>query len=437
MRRLLATLLLCALLPAREAARVAGAAQRAHARPVPAHDAHRDAHRDAHTLSAAPPAVNCVASATPLPGGPQVEVRVTPSHGDTKNGRTFLLSLPARTPATGYPLVVPLHGGVQSAGGFLYDYKIDTKSLAAGFAVATPQSLISRVCNCSYWSHTMTRRDMGAPLEYIAMAGQSANEQEEVGFFWAMYSCVKHTLRIPLSGDVYSAGYSQGSKVVTLFGCAVPPPALASTGFRVRGIMSMGAIEADPGEYPACARGTPPPLLIVQAQEDLSTPLCRDTPVYGKGEIHLLTWAQRYNRCASGKGSLPVAARALCGAPYTAVSGAFHAKRIYLFQGCAAPLAMLLTSDSLSLTGHAWPRPLPELGGRDGTDIMVEFFTAVARGAHDADTAFGEALQLKALHACEAAWPCDPKELREMDTQHVPMFIKNWSNKTSWSNTVG
>jgi len=376
--------------------------------------------------------VACSADAPLVPGGKRALVTVMPA-SSVEGARSFLLSLPPRSSALpgGLPLLMPLHGGNQDAHQFLDENDFETRSLAAGFIVASPQSLRSRVGNVSWWTSTMTRADTGLLLEKVAMSPeQEAAAHGEIAFLFAVCDCLQRTLALHIDG-VYVAGYSQGSRLASQFACASPLAALQSAGFNgVKGVIATGSIEADAAVFPHCARGKPPPMLVFQAQEDMAMPFCRDSLPYGAGQRHFLTWAQSYAGCATGTGTgMPLAARVFCGAPFDVRVG-YHAMRAYVFDCSAAPLAMMLISDNANMAGHSWPRSMAELGGRDATAVMLQFFEALRNGTGSA--VFEEALQLRTLQRCAAVWPCDKKELAAMDKAHWPMLLRSVLNLTAW-----
>ena len=133
------------------------------------------------------------------------------------------------------------------------------------------------------WGSTTT------PLDPAHAAGVVLT-QLELPFFVDALRCVRDVLRVPLSGDVYALGFSQGAKLASRFGCQ---GAAASGGeLRVRAVASAEGLFVEQGA--TCASSSsdkaPPPLLFFQSQSDTVVPFCVAGPVYEASAAYWNAW---------------------------------------------------------------------------------------------------------------------------------------------------
>jgi hypothetical protein len=153
-------------------------------------------------------------------------------------------------------------------------------------------ALVNKTC---VWGSTTT------PLDPAHAAG-SAVAPQKLTFFADAMACVRDTLRVPLSGDVYAMGFSQGGKLASRFGCE---GAAASGGtLRVRAVAAGEALYAAlPAQSGACAAGAsdavPPPMLLFQAQNEKVLPFCVAGTGYAAQQLYWHAWAGAYNGCLS------------------------------------------------------------------------------------------------------------------------------------------
>jgi len=89
---------------------------------------------------------------------------------------------------------------------------IDAKATAAGFVVLAPNSECNSFTNC-VWGDTSTALDPAGAVGDVVTNGC------ELAFFVDAARCVSDVLQVPLSGDVYALGFSQGGKLASRFGC--------------------------------------------------------------------------------------------------------------------------------------------------------------------------------------------------------------------------
>ena len=347
--------------------------------------------------------------------------------------RTFLLVLPQTSTgnaSTPLPLVLALSGAQDDAAKLLdvrdvypdgpASVHVDAKATAAGFVVIAPNSLCdSPVANgtCA-WGSTTTALDP-------APAAGSVLKTNEMPFFVDAVRCVRDVLRVPLNGDVYAMGFSQGGKLASRFGCE---GAAASGGeLRVRAVAAAEALyTAQPALRGACAAGAsdaaPPPMLLFQAQNENVVPFCVAGAVYAPTNVYWTTWAGLYNDCvpdiplapgsneigppimqslcAPDAATLPpiAAAKEMVATSAARVANATRLLRVYtnglrwcvwcfgcrsvsahadIVAPCATstrPLALFWTYDVAS---HLYPGPMAALGGLDFTDVALRFFTNV------------------------------------------------------------
>lgn len=237
-----------------------------------------------------------------LPALQRIPVAIT-SGG---KARTFLLILPMNmSTAQPRPLVLALSGMLDDAVKLLdvsdvypdgpASVHVDVKATAAGYVVVAPNSLCdSPVANgtCA-WGSTTTVLDP-------AHAAGSVLKTDEMPFFVDAVRCVRDVLRVPLSGDVYAMGFSQGGKLASRFGCE---GAAASGGeLRVRAVAAAEALyTAQPALRGACAAGAsdaaPPPMLLFQAQNEDVVPFCIAGKGYAPTNLYWSSWAGVYNGC--------------------------------------------------------------------------------------------------------------------------------------------
>lgn len=338
------------------------------------------------SVSAAAEAVQCVAVQPPQWGGPAVDVAVWGAGLSQK--RTFTLRLPQRRPPGGeqLPLVMAVHGAFQTAAQYLSVTGVDGAVTSAGLVLAAPHARNAAACNCSVWGGTLIRTDPGAAIAAaVQRDGIVQFNSPELPFLNAMVSCMTDVLHVPLSGDIFLTGFSQGARVATQLACTPPPR------FSVRAAVVYGPVFVDV-DHPTCGAG-PVRLLAMASKEDVATPFCSGLSALAPDLPELSSWAHNISRCTH-----PLPDEAWCALGKHASGGGFHALRAFSWGGCSTEVGLLYVSNQVERTGHTWPGPMPELGGRDANAVMLQFFRGASLSAIVAGT----------LRACDsaAAWPC-------------------------------
>ncbi len=79
----------------------------------------------------------------------------------------------------------------------------------------------------------------------------------------------------------------------------------------------------------------------------------------------------------------------------------------HLLSRSTSPLALFWLSEA-ALTGHKWPGPMAALGGRDATDVALQFFDNVRRSNAPLSNADAFAPLLASLGACTAQVAAPP-----------------------------
>jgi poly(3-hydroxybutyrate) depolymerase len=194
--------------------------------------------------------------------------------------------------------------------------------------------------------------------------------QSELAFLWSIADCLR-SLGIPLSGDVYLAGLSQGGKIATRLACST------HAGFTVKAVAVAAGVQAEPGLR--CP--SPIPLLLFQGGLDPVVPFCTSGSFL-------------YRPAAASLGVLARSAMNGCSSapavPRGASSADMIATRVFEYQGCAAPTVLVWTP----LDVHVWPG---ELWGtrQSGSAVALRFFASQGLDA-----------ALPGLKGSDAPWPC-------------------------------
>ena len=274
--------------------------------------ASRDAAASAGSAAAGAGPASCSVPPELLVGGAlPALVRIPVSITSCGRARTFLLVLPRNSSAP-LPLLLALSGALDDASILLNasgvypdgpsSAHVDVKATAAGFAVLAPNSL----CNSPVLNGTCVWGSTTTPLDPAHVAGEVLTPTE-LTFFIDAARCVRDVLRVPLSGDVYTLGFSQGGKLASRFGCE---GAGASGGeLRVRAVAAAEALyAAQPAQRGSCAAGAadanPPPLLLFQAQNDTVVPFCT-AAAYDATAVYWATWAGAYAGCMPSAPVIP------------------------------------------------------------------------------------------------------------------------------------
>lgn len=286
--------------------------------------------------------------------------------------------------------------------------RIDQAAVQQGFVFAAPKALDASICNCALWGGALTRLDPGSLIAQNVPAAQPPGNQSEVPFLFGMVACMAQVLKLPLSGDVFTAGFSQGAKIATQLGCENAAKRglgrILNVIVRATFIYGPSYVDLDAG----CAAKAPA-LLTLAAAEDIVTPLCNDTALarlqlLAPEVFFLRAWASSVSKCAR---ELPSAAWCVPQTSSTTSSKSYNARAAFAWPGCSAPFGLLYISNSKDANGHAWPGRMPELGDRDATSLMLQFFSAVRSGARDVlNDLFTR--PAGSWHACDVskAWPC-------------------------------
>jgi len=297
---------------------------------------------------------------------------------------------------------------------------------ATGSLLITPAMVVKTPFNSTAWAQVITRLDLYDPMAAIIRLSELG--VDDVSYLWDTVLCLQNVLGLSLSGDVYSAGYSLGSKLATAFGCSKLPP-----GFKMRGVFGVAGLTANPSLSPGCTASSPPPLLLFQAKEDYPLmPFCVDS-FLAAGDRYWQIWARMFSKCLANTRSLSNAfglIRTAATAPFRAFcppqapqSTSFHGEnvsallRIYVAgPKCRSPMALIWTSvahngvpgKNVSHSyGHDFPGPLAELGGADAVDVFMQWMIHLrnigSAAALSADAAFAPFLRLLKSEDCGKA----------------------------------
>lgn len=260
-----------------------------------------------------------------LPASERILVSLTSSG----RARSFLLVIPANASGP-LPLLLAISGAQDDAAKLLNvsdvypegpdAVHIDAKATAAGFVVLAPNSECN-VVNC-VWGDTSTALDPAGAVGEVVTNGC------EVAFVVDAVRCVSDVLQVPLSGDVYALGFSQGAKLASRFGCE--GSAASGGALRVRAVAAAESLFAQP-DAASCASGSadtrPPPLLLFQAQNDPVVPFCVPGAFYEATSVYFNKWATGFDGCRSSSTPLsssatPPVLQALCAPGAATLSGA-------------------------------------------------------------------------------------------------------------------
>ena len=291
---------------------------------------------------------------------------------------------------------------------------LDVASTAAGYVLAAPKALDAAICNCSVWGGTATQLDPGDLLVQHVPAVMPPGDESEVPFLRGMVACMHSVLGIPLSGDIYTAGFSQGAKIATQLAC-VDLSTIGGPAWNVRAAFVYGPafVNVD-DQHPGCAAKAPP-LLTVANAADIITPLCsyEASSQQAPDVVFLKAWARYVANCSR---ELPDIA--WCASP-TFAPGDFttyvHALSTFAWSGCSAPMGLLYVSNvqllganNVPTFGHQWPGAMEELDNRGATQLMLDFFYASVHSSSSQLLADVFLQPSSRMQACDAsvAWPC-------------------------------
>jgi poly(3-hydroxybutyrate) depolymerase len=165
------------------------------------------------------------------------------------------------------------HNAFAAAAGMAVPVPLDVQGTAAGFVVLLPNAASDARGLPPHWRNDTAR---GEPLEWLHRS-EGAALPDDVAFIWAAAACTRDVLRVPLSGRVHAAGWSQGAKMAS--GLAGALACAPHAGFSIVAV-AVGAGVFDPaaavastsGFAPSCA--APTPLLLLQGGADFIVPFC-------------------------------------------------------------------------------------------------------------------------------------------------------------------
>ena len=292
-------------------------------------------------------------------GGWRNRVTVENTAGGT---RSFLLVLPRGYADAPLPLLLALHGGASYATNFLDFSYLDSRGIAAGFAVAAPDGLPGTLGVGGVWRLQNAAGDG---------AGDVHPDVDDLKFIEDMTRCIT-VLDVRLSDRLALAGFSLGAKFASLVACH-PPPGFSS----VAVVVAAGLQEPRPSTCHA-------PLLMFQGGADPQVPFCVRAAnlgpmAYWPTRIHFEAWllangadqTQQTTRCSLLGDSV------LYEYPQPAT-----ATRTTLFWRPAG--------------SHVWPGALAGCA-RDGTDLALDFLADPKAP-----------LRCDGLAACVRDPPCGP-----------------------------
>jgi poly(3-hydroxybutyrate) depolymerase len=272
--------------------------------------------------------------------------------------------------------------------------QLDAKGAAAGFVVMTPQGVrggdgsdevsdpngLAQAASAAVggaatkllpkhrWSNATVEGDRLHAVEgKEEEAAEAPGPPDDVAFLYAAAACVRDSLRVPLTGALFAAGWSQGGKLASALACI--DPAAEKPGRRG---FTLSAVAVGAGLTAArCNASRALPLLMLQGGDDKLVPFCRDGAPYEAGAKALAAWAST-RACPP-----PSAWPARCGA---AGDGKDALRLFAPDKPCAAPGAAPLALYWLPQLPHNLPSgKLPGLTGDLG-DLFVGFFKSVVAG---------------------------------------------------------
>ena len=277
------------------------------------------------------------------------------------SGRSFVLATPSGSISQPLRLLYALHGYGDGADFILKRTGFDTSAPAAGYAVVAPQGDAGNPGGS--WSLGNGRTD-GRQTDRIRLS-------EEIDFLWSVADCLRDQLGIPLSGEVYLAGLSQGGKMATRLACST------HAGFTVKAIAVAAGVQAEPGiSCPAAI-----PLLLFQGGLDPVVPFCTTGSFLYRPNAASLSLLARstMNGCAVWPAQ-----------PRGASSMDVISTRVFEYQGCAAPTMLVWTP----LDAHVWPDTLIGVQ-QTASAVALAFFASSGRDA-----------VIPQLTRSDARWPC-------------------------------
>ena len=298
--------------------------------------------RSRHPLSAAaqglrsvyfPGGVACRAGSL-VAGGWRNRVTVENTAGGT---RSVILVLPRGYDAGApLPLLLALHGGAAYATNFLDFSYLDSRGVAAGFAVAAPDGLPGTLRVGGVW------RLQNAPGDG---SGDVHPDVDDLAFISDVIRCVA-ALGVPLSGRLGVAGFSLGAKFASLVACQ--PPLGFST---VAAVVAAGLQEPRPA---TCAA----PLLMFQGGADPQVPFCvraveLGPMAYWPTRVHFDAWLTANGADYSNQ---------------TTQCSLLGDSVLYEHPGRRARTALFWRPSG----SHVWPGALAGCA-RDGTDLALDF----------------------------------------------------------------
>lgn len=361
-------------------------------------------------LAVADAAPRCIAD-RPLLAGGRIRVTLLPRQPCAACNRTFTLRLPDTVSSAA--VVLAVHGAFQNSSIFLDGgaAPLDTTFAAAGWVTVAPDAtinaalaFINNATNVTavntLWGATAVPTDPGFGAQ------QGGAVVDELAFLWEALTCVQDTLGVNLTGDVLALGHSQGAKLASRLGCSQPAP-----GFAVRAVVANAGLFASPPDAPACdGIRPPPPLLALQANNDLVLPFCAPGLVYAEGALYWGVWASAFNGCgiepaaiAGGAGLLMVPqSPALCNGSRQPAGATTFVRAYVPGAGCTAPQALVVVNEGDDL-GHKLAGSMAGLNGRDAVALAIQFFQAQLQAAPNASVAERLSFLTAGLAPCAVA----------------------------------
>ncbi len=181
--------------------------------------------------------------------------------------------------------------GVRGGGGGDKDESLNVSSGARGVeamasaAAASITSAASKLLPPRRWSNATEEGDKLHAAEAAEAKDRDTTLPDDVSFLYDVAACVRDTLRVPLSGALFTAGWSQGGKLASGLACAPAPPN-GTRGFNLSAIAVGEGLSAG-----NCTQAASIPMLMLQGGEDKLVPFCCDGVPYRAGSESLQSWA--------------------------------------------------------------------------------------------------------------------------------------------------
>jgi poly(3-hydroxybutyrate) depolymerase len=297
--------------------------------------------------------------------------------------------------------------------------KLDVKGSEAGFVVVAPQGVRGGT------GGDASKPDEGDAANALAAAADAAAEgllpkqrwsnatvegdrlhaveqaekdvPDDIAFLYAVATCVRDTLSVPLSGAMLASGWSEGAKLASNLACLDPDaPKPGRDGFTLAAVaVGAGITRVN------CSASAAVPLLMLQGGSDAVVPFCHAGVPYKAG-------ADSLSSLAAARGCPPLNRSGDSG--WTARCGAAgdgeNDLRLYTPSRCDKPDAAPIALYWLPKLPHDVPSGnLPGLNG-SFADLVAQFFKSVVRGAPEVAPLRSAKPGEPPMDKCSGTGPC-------------------------------